>query len=214
MTATSFTNPLCVLLICIFPAVALAGRPLLIDDAATNAAGHGHIESWHDTEDRTFNVAPAFAPIDGLELGAAIAKSNSSGETSYSLQVKKLFTSPQDNGCNTGGTLGRTSVQSDNAYTLYGWGILSCQSPQWGTVHLNVGLIKERDFTSKQLAGVAFEYPLANFTPHAEWTRLEGEKNITAIGARTELLKDIQLDGSYRVQDKTNYWTLGVKWQF
>ena len=120
MTATSFTNPLCVLLICIFPAVALAGRPLLIDDAATNAAGHGHIESWHDTEDRTFNVAPAFAPIDGLELGAAIAKSNSSGETSYSLQVKKLFTSPQDNGCNTGGTLGRTSVQSDNAYTLYG----------------------------------------------------------------------------------------------
>ena len=143
-----------------------------------------------------------------------MAPSWSSGETSYSFQAKKLFTSPQDNGCNTGATLGRTSVQNDNNYTLYGWGILSCHSPQWGTVHLNVGLIKERDFTSKQLAGVAFEYPLANFTPHAEWTRLEGEKNITAIGARTELLKDIQLDGSYRVQDKTNYWTLGVKWQF
>ena len=191
-----------------------AGRPLLVDDAATNAAGHGHIESWYDSQERVFNVAPAYAPIEDLELGAAFAKSNASGETSYSFQAKKLFTSPQDNGCNTGATLGRTSVQNDSNYTLYGWGILSCNSPQWGTVHLNMGLIKERDFTSKQLAGVAFEYPLANFTPHAEWTRLEGEKNITAIGARTELLKDVQLDGSYRVQDKTNYWTLGVKWQF
>ena len=56
--------------------------------------------------------------------------------------------------------------------------------------------------------------PLDNFTPHAEWLRLEGEKNIMAIGARTELLKDVQLDGSYRVQDKQNYWTLGVKLQF
>jgi len=176
MTATSFKNPLCVLLICVFPAVALAGRPLLIDDAATNAAGHGHVESWYDTEERTFNVAPAFAPIEGLELGAAIAKSNSSGETSYSLQVKKLFTSPQENGCNTGGTLGRTSVQNDNAYTLYGWGILSCQSAQWGTVHLNLGWIKERYGSSQQLTGFAFEYPLENFTPHAEWLRLEGEK--------------------------------------
>lgn len=214
MTATAFTNPLCILLICISPAVALAGRPLLIDDAATNAAGHGHIESWYDTEDRTFNVAPAFAPIDGLELGAAIAKSNSSGETSYSLQVKKLFTSPQENGCNTGGTLGRTSVQNDSAYTLYGWGIVSCQSPQWGTVHLNLGWIKERYGSSQQLTGLAFEYPLENFTPHAEWLRVEGEKNTMAIGARTELFKDVQLDGSYRVQDKQDYWTLGVKWQF
>ena len=214
MTATSFTNPLCILLICISPAVALAGRPLLIDDAATNAAGHGHIESWYDTEDRTFNVAPAFAPIEGLELGAAIAKSKSSGETSYSLQVKKLFTSPQENGCNTGGTLGRTTVQNDSAYTLYGWGILSCQSPQWGTVHLNLGWVKERYGSSQQLTGLAFEYPLENFTPHAEWLRLEGEKNTMAIGARTELFKDVQLDGSYRVQDKQDYWTLGVKWQF
>jgi len=214
MTATSFTNTLFVLLICVFPAVALAGRPLLIDDAATNAAGHGHVESWYDTEERTFNVAPAFAPIEGLELGAAIAKSNSSGETSYSLQVKKLFTSPQENGCNTGGTLGRTSVQNDNAYTLYGWGILSCQSAQWGTVHLNLGWIKERYGSSQQLTGFAFEYPLENFTPHAEWLRLEGEKNTMAIGARTELFKDVQLDGSYRVQDEQNYWTLGVKWQF
>jgi len=214
MTATSFTNPLSVLLICIFPAIAVAGRPLLIDDAATNAAGHGHIESWYDTEERTFNVAPAFAPIDGLELGAVIAKSNSSGETSYSLQVKKLFTSPQENGCNTGGTLGRTSVQNDNGYTLYGWGIVSCQSPQWGSVHLNLGWIKERYGSSQQLTGLAFEYPLENFTPNAEWLRIEGEKNTMAIGARTELFKDVQLDGSYRVQDKQNYWTLGIKWQF
>ncbi len=192
MTSTSFTKPLCVLFICFFPAVASAGRPLLVDDAATNASGHGHIESWYDTEGRVFSIAPAFAPIADLELGAAYAKSDSSGESSYSLQAKKLFTSPQDNGCNTGATLGRTSVQNDNAYTVYGWGILSCHSPLWGTVHVNLGLIKERDVSSKQLTGVAYEYPLENFTPHAEWLRLEGEKNIMAIGARTELFKDVQ----------------------
>jgi hypothetical protein len=50
MTATCFTKPLCVLFICIFPAVAGAGRPLLVDDAATNESGHGHVESWYDTE--------------------------------------------------------------------------------------------------------------------------------------------------------------------
>lgn len=214
MTSTSFTKPLCVLFLGVLPAVAGAGRPLLVDDAATNAAGHGHIESWYDTQERTFNIAPAFAPIEDLELGAAYAKSNASGKTSYSIQAKKLFTSPKDNGCNTGATLGRTSVQNDNAYTVYGWGILSCHSPQWGSVHLNVGWTKERSLSSKQLTGVAFEYPLENFTPHAEWTRLEGEKGVRAVGARTELLKDVQLDGSYRVQDKKNYWTLGVKWQF
>jgi len=214
MTSTSLTKPLYVVLICIFPAGAGAGRPLLVDDAATNEAGHGHVESWYDTDGRTFNVAPAFAPIADLELGAAYAKSNASGETTYSFQVKKLFTSPQDNGCNTGATLGRSSVQNDNAYTVYGWGILSCHSPQWGAVHVNLGLVKERDVSSKQLTGLAYEYPLENFTPHAEWIRQEGEKAVTAIGARTELLKDVQLDGSYRVQDKKNYWTLGVKFQF
>ena len=214
MASSSLTKPLCVLFVCIFPVVAGAGRPLLVDDAATNEAGHGHVESWYDTDGRTFNVAPAFAPIADLELGAAYAKSNASGETTYSFQAKKLFTSPQDNGCNTGATLGRSSVQNDNAYTVYGWGILSCHSPQWGAVHVNLGLVKERDVSSKQLSGVAFEYPLDNFTPHAEWIRQEGEKAVTAIGARTELLKNVQLDGSYRVQDKKNYWTLGVKFQF
>ena len=105
-------------------------------------------------------------------------------------------------------------MQNDNAYTVYGWGILSCHSPQWGAVHVNVGLVKERDVSSKQLTGLAYEYPLDNFTPHAEWLRQEGDKNIMAIGARTELFKDVQLDGSYRVQDKKSYWTLGVKFQF
>ena len=95
MTATCFTKPLCVLFICIFPAVAGAGRPLLVDDAATNESGHGHVESWYDTEGRVFHIAPAFAPIDDLELGAAFAKSNFSGETSYSLQAKNYSHRPK-----------------------------------------------------------------------------------------------------------------------
>ena len=105
--------------------LALAGRPLLVDDANTNEVGRGHIEAWYDNKDKSFTAAPVYAPIEGLELGAILSKSNSTNENTYSVQFKKLFTATQENGCNTAATLGRSALQNSNDYTLYGWGIVS-----------------------------------------------------------------------------------------
>jgi len=194
--------------------VALAGRPLLIDDANTNESGHGHIESWYDSKDKLFTAAPVYAPIEGLELGAVVSKSNSTNENTHSLQLKKLFTAAQENSCNTAATFGRSAVQSSGNYTLYGWGILTCNSKDLGSVHVNLGLTKENTQSSNQLYGVAFEYSLQSLVPHIEWLHQDNEKDVAAIGIRTELIKNLQIDGSYRVQDGESYYTVGMKYQF
>jgi len=192
----------------------LAGRPLLVDDANTNEVGHGHIEAWYDNKDKSFTAAPVYAPIEGLELGALISNSNSTNENTYSFQIKKLFTAAQENGCNAAATLGRSAVQNSGDYTLYGWGIVTCNSKEWGSVHLNLGLTKDNMQSSNQLYGIAFEYPIEGVVPHIEWLHQDNEKDVAAIGIRTEVIKNLQIDGSYRTQDGESYYTVGMKYQF
>ena len=193
---------------------AYAGRPMLVDDANTNEAGHGHLESWFDKENNALSFSPAYAPIEELELGANFTNSQLTSEKAYSFQMKKLFTSSQQNGCNTGGTLGRSAVTNDSGYSIYGWGILTCNSINWGTVHANLGWDKPNTSSANVLYGVAYEYPLENLVPNIEWMHVEGSENITSIGLRTEIIKNVQLDGSYRIQGDNKYWTLGGKLQF
>ena len=142
---------------------AYAGRPMLVDDANTNEAGHGHLESWFDKENNALSFSPAYAPIEELELGANFTNSQLTSEKAYSFQMKKLFTSSQQNGCNTGGTLGRSAVTNDSGYSIYGWGILTCNSTNWGSVHANLGWDKVR-FPNPVFVGD---------TLHAETTVLE-----------------------------------------
>ena len=193
---------------------AFAGRPLLVDDANTNEAGHGHLESWFDKENNAISFSPAYAPIEELELGANFTNSQATSEKAYSFQLKKLFTSSQENGCNTGTTLGRSADINASGYSIYGWGILTCNSTQWGSVHANLGWDKPNTSSANVLYGVAYEYPLANLVPNIEWMHVEGSENITSIGVRTEIMKNVQLDGSYRVQGDNKFWTLGGKFQF
>jgi hypothetical protein len=192
----------------------LAGRPLLVDDANTNESGHGHIETWYDNKDKSFTIAPVYAPLEGLELGAVLSKSNSTFENTYSFQFKKLLSVAQESGCNTAATLGRSSVQNSGDQTVYGWGILTCNSIEWGSVHMNLGLTKANTQSSQQLYGIAFEYPIKGFVPHIEWLHQDSEKDVTSIGIRTELIKNLQIDGSYRTQDNESYYTVGIKIQF
>ena len=72
---------------------AYAGRPMLVDDANTNEAGHGHLESWFDKENNALSFSPAYAPIEELELGANFTNSQLTNEKAYSFQMKKLFSS-------------------------------------------------------------------------------------------------------------------------
>jgi len=194
--------------------LALAGRPLLVDDANTNEVSHGHIEAWYDNKDKSFTAAPVYAPVEGLELGAILSNSNSTNENTYSFQFKKLFTAAQENGCNAAATFGRSAAQNNSNHTLYGWGILTCNSKDWGSAHLNLGLTKESTQSSNQLYGIAFEYPIEGVVPHIEWLHQDNEKDVAAIGIRTELIKNLQIDGSYRIQDGESYYTVGMKYQF
>jgi len=50
--------------------------------------------------------------------------------------------------------------------------------------------------------------------PNIEWMHVEGSENTTSFGLRTEIVKNVQLDGSYRIQGDNKYWTLGGKLQF
>jgi hypothetical protein len=62
-------------LLCAFQAQ--AGRPLTVDDANVNEVGEGHVEGWWTRApdgSRSWTVAPAYAPMKNLELGAGIAR--------------------------------------------------------------------------------------------------------------------------------------------
>ncbi len=194
--------------------LALAGRPLLVDDANTNESGNGHVEAWYDNKDKSFTAAPAYAPLEGLELGAMISKNNSTSENAYGLQFKKLLSASQESGCNTAVTLGRSFVQSSDDYSVYGWGILTCNAIQSGSVHMNFGLTKANTQSAKQLYGIAAEYPIFGYVPHIEWFHQHGEKSVLAVGIRTEIIEDLQIDGSYRIQDSEPFFTIGLKFQF
>ena len=52
-----------------------SGRPLTVDDANVNEPGHAQLEAWvaRAGGSTVYNVAPAYAPVDGLEIGALLA---------------------------------------------------------------------------------------------------------------------------------------------
>lgn len=61
---------------------AQAGRPLTVDDASVNDVGEGHVEGWWTRApggSRSWTVAPAYAPIQNVELGAGLAREQKTG---------------------------------------------------------------------------------------------------------------------------------------
>lgn len=66
--------------VCIFEAQ--AGRPLTVDDANVNDVGEGQVEGWWTRSpngSRSWTVAPAYAPIKNVELGAGISRDQKTG---------------------------------------------------------------------------------------------------------------------------------------
>lgn len=90
-----------------------AGRPLAVDDANVNDKGAGHVEVWvaRDSDKiNTWNLAPAFAPIEGVEIGVSYAKARKTGTSEQAIQAKWRITPSQENGCNVASTLGAYST--------------------------------------------------------------------------------------------------------
>ena len=86
-----------------------AGRPLSVDDANVNDVGEGHVEGWWTrgpSGARSWTIAPAYSPVQNVELGAGLAREQKTGLETQNIQAKFRITPSQDNGCNVGAVLG------------------------------------------------------------------------------------------------------------
>ena len=197
---------------------AFAGRPLNVDDASVNDKGKGHVEAWVTRGDGVsiYSVAPAYAPIEGLEIGGLIARENETKLNITGLQAKWRITPSQDKGCNVGAILGfsRVSVAGASANGQGLTGLFTCNGIGGGSAHLNVGMdrVSGGDTTSRW--GLAYERSFGGITPHIEWYGSEGSKPTVGIGVRGMVTDSLQLDGSVGRGDGLTVYTLGAKLTF
>jgi hypothetical protein len=203
--------------LCLWASQAHAGRPLAVDDANVNEKGAGHVEVWvaRDSDKiNTWNLAPAFAPIDGVEVGVSYAKARKNGNTEQAIQAKWRITPSQENGCNVASTLGSVHEKSVGS-SPYLVGILSCNSAL-GSVHVNLTRHQPKDEKNYNSWGVAFERAMGSVTPHVEIFGDEGGKPTVQFGAKTEIAEGLQLDataGRDR-QNRAIVFSLGFKYSF
>jgi hypothetical protein len=219
MTLNSSTRAACLLALTLglLNPSAQAGRPLAVDDANVNDKGAGHVEVWvaRDSDKiNTWNVAPAFAPVEGVEIGVSYAKARKSGTAEQAIQAKWRITPSQDNGCNVASTLG-TVHEKGVGNSPYLVGILTCNAAV-GAIHVNVTRHNPKEEKSFNSWGVAFERPMGSITPHIEVFGDEGQKSTLQFGAKTEVAQGLQLDATVARdrQNRANVFSLGIKQAF
>ena len=192
-----------------------AGRPLTVDDANTNETGHGHVELWFAAEEdgkRQWNVAPAFAPVDNVELSAVVSRSTEPRQTNYAIQAKWVLLPSQRDGCNPAVTGGVSRNSATSGTTPYGNVIVTCNT-ELGTFHLNAGAYRERGSSAVATWGMAAEREFAQVTAHVELFGERGSKPTVQLGARTALMPRIQIDGTIGLRARTALYSVGVKLQ-
>jgi hypothetical protein len=193
-----------------------ADRPLTVDDANVNDTGDGHVEAWWTRSPngvRFWTVAPAYAPVDNIELGAGIAREQFSGIQTHNIQAKFRLSPTQENGCNFGAVTGyaRVDGQSSQPYVN---GLFSCNHPSLGSLHTNLGALNFSSSQRLRTWGVAWERAYGEVTVHIEKFGIEHEKPTIAGGLSFNVMQDLQLDTSVGRTNKNNIFTLGLKWMF
>lgn len=205
------------LALCFAGTTAHAGRPLAVDDANVNEKGAGHIEVWvaRDGEKNDImNVAPAFAPVEGVEIGVSYAKARKNGNAEQAIQAKWRITPSQENGCNFASTLG-TVHEKNVGSSPYLIGIMTCNS-EAGAFHVNLTRHNPKDEKSFNSWGLAFERPMGSVTPHMEVFGDQGGKPTLQVGAKTEIMEGVQLDATLGRdrQNRATVFSIGFKYAF
>lgn len=200
-----------------FDLPAQAGYPLAIVEAKVIDKDAGHVEIWvaRDSDKiNTWNVASAFAPVEGVEVGVSYAKARKSGTAEQAIQAKWRITPSQENGCNVASTLG-TVHEKGVGNSPYLVGILTCNSAA-GAIHVNVTRHNPKDEKSFNSWGVAFERQMGSITPHIEAFGDQGQKASVQMGAKTEIAQGLQLDATIGRdrQNRANVFSVGVKQSF
>lgn len=197
---------------------ALAGRPMVLDDAGINARGEGHVETWvsHGDGATAFNVAPAYAFWSRVELSALLARDGGNGITTTGVQAKWMITPSLDDGCNLATSFGAQHVRAPGGSgdLQFVNGLVSCNATPLGNVHFNVGYSKPDGATGETSYGVALERSFGRLTPHVEVfgsNRLDASVN---AGLRGDIARNLQLDGSLGRIDHSTVYTLGLKFRF
>lgn len=196
---------------------AWAGRPLAVEDAGVNDTGHGHLEAWYGRSNggaREWNLAPAWAPIDGLELAATLTRETRESLTAGALQAKWQLSPSRDDGCNAALVLGATRTRGVSGTGHFLNGVLSCNAFGPGSAHLNLGTAKDAGAAGGGTWGLAYELPAGGVTPHLEWFGRRGERPTLQLGARGDVADGVQLDGSLGRGNGETLLTLGFKLQF
>lgn len=192
-----------------------AGRPLTVDDANVNAPGAGHVEAWYARlpgQIDAWTIAPAFSPAEGFEFSAAMRRDASTPLTSSTIQVKSLFTPTQERGCNAGALLGAVYAQG-TGNTPYAVGLLSCNS-KLGSTHFNLGASRNPGGPTLELWGIAHEHAFGAVTADIEVFGQRESKPTLQIGARTDIAKNVQLDGTLGRNNKETLTSIGLKFSF
>ena len=193
-----------------------AGRPLTVDDANVNDTGHGHVETWYARQPgrvNTWTVAPAYAPVDGLELGASFSRDRSTPQTSEAVQLKWRITPTRQSGCNAGAVLGVAHTRGASGHTPYVNGLFSCNSP-WGATHFNLGANRGTGGPTLGTWGIAHEREFGAITAHAELFGQRLAKPTFQLGARTDIGRGIQLDGTVGRSSRDTLVSVGLKVSF
>jgi hypothetical protein len=194
-----------------------AGRPLTVDDANTNEKGAGHLEYWWAREPgnaQTFNIAPAYAPFEDIELSAAWTRELKSKLNATAIQAKWVVTKPIENGCNLGLVGGSAKVSDGGSRTQYANGLITCNRKDFGNLHLNLGGEKPKDGSTVRTWGVAVEREMGTAALHLEYFGAKGEKPTIQAGMRGDIVKSLQLDGTVGRVDKETVYSVGMKIQF
>lgn len=193
-----------------------AGRPLNVDDANVNDAGAGHVEIWYARQPggaQVWNTAPAYAPVQGVELSATVSRDRTAGLTTTSLQGKFQLTLPKPGGCHQAVVLGVGHPNGQRGVTPYANGLLSCDAGP-GAVHMNLGASRAPDGPTAPAAGIAWEQAFGPVVGNLEWLVQRNAKPTLGLGLRTELMKDVQLDGSVGRSGGDTLFSVGMKFQF
>ena len=163
------------------------GRPLTVDDANVNEVGEGHVEGWWTrapSGSRSWTVAPAYAPIQNVELGAGMAREQKTGLETLNIQAKFRITESQENGCHAGAVLGAASTTGESSMG-YMNALLTCNHPTLGSLHTNLGAL---DVSSSQRIGtwgLAWERAYGEITAHVEVYGQQHDKPTWATGHRS-----------------------------
>ena len=193
-----------------------AGRPLSVDDADVNEVGHGHVEIWFERTlgpSRSLIVAPAYSPVEGVEIAAAVARDTTAPNTSMAIQAKWRITPVQVEACNFGASASLAKTRGESGNSTAVTGLMTCNVPI-GAVNVNVGALRAAGESTVATWGLSLSHEFGGVTGHVEAFGQQQGKSTFQVGARYDIAKNIQLDGTVGRSDGQTLYSAGMKFGF